>query len=223
MPVLRLDPNTVPPEVLTSLPRMGRRCVDRWVVAREERPFRSLEDVRGRVARSWPGDVRADRALLCRPGRPRAECDALRRVRRPVGRRANGKRRNGRNRARSRRQRPAGVRGRTSMRDLRLMIQKRTRRLAIVMALAVVSARQEWTVFAQYPQARLSSLTRPGVCAGETAEVTLRGSDLEGTRSLWFDHGGLAAIHAKDLTFRISAGPDVPLGHHDVARSERLA
>ncbi len=49
IPALRLDPNTVPPEVLTALPRMGPALVDRWVEAREERPFRSLEDVRGRV------------------------------------------------------------------------------------------------------------------------------------------------------------------------------
>ena len=46
--------------------------------------------------------------------------------------------------------------------------------------------------------------------------MILRGSDLEGASALWFDHGGLSAVHMKDLTFRISAGPDVPLGHHDV-------
>ena len=49
IPALRLDPNTVPPEVLTALPRIGPALVDRWVEAREERPFRSLDDVRGRV------------------------------------------------------------------------------------------------------------------------------------------------------------------------------
>ncbi len=96
------------------------------------------------------------------------------------------------------------------------MISLRTRRLAIVMALAVVPAGHERSVFAQFPQARLSSLSRPGVRAGETCEVILRGSDLEGASALWFDHGGLSAVHMKDLTFRISAGPDVPLGHHDV-------
>jgi DNA uptake protein ComE-like DNA-binding protein len=46
---LRLDPNTVPPEVLTALPHVGASLVDRWVKAREERPFRSLEDARARV------------------------------------------------------------------------------------------------------------------------------------------------------------------------------
>jgi hypothetical protein len=46
---LRLDPNTVPPEVLTALPHVGSSLVDRWVKAREERPFRSLQDARARV------------------------------------------------------------------------------------------------------------------------------------------------------------------------------
>jgi DNA uptake protein ComE-like DNA-binding protein len=46
---LRLDPNTVPPEVLTALPHVGASLVDRWVKAREERPFRSREDARARV------------------------------------------------------------------------------------------------------------------------------------------------------------------------------
>jgi Type II secretion system (T2SS), protein K len=46
---LRLDPNTVPPEVLTALPHVGASLVDRWVKAREERAFRSLDDARARV------------------------------------------------------------------------------------------------------------------------------------------------------------------------------
>jgi Helix-hairpin-helix motif len=46
---LKLDPNTVPPEVLTALPHVGASLVDRWVKAREERPFRSLDDARARV------------------------------------------------------------------------------------------------------------------------------------------------------------------------------
>jgi hypothetical protein len=46
---LRLDPNTVPPEVLTALPHVGASLVERWVKAREQRPFRSLDDARARV------------------------------------------------------------------------------------------------------------------------------------------------------------------------------
>jgi Helix-hairpin-helix motif len=48
-PELRLDPNTVPPEVLTALPHVGAALVDRWVAARQEQPFRSLEDAQARV------------------------------------------------------------------------------------------------------------------------------------------------------------------------------
>jgi hypothetical protein len=88
--------------------------------------------------------------------------------------------------------------------------------LAVAMRWAVASALLSPVAIAQYPQARLSSVSRPGVRAGETAEVTLRGTDLEGASGLWFDHPGLGAVHVKDLTFRISASPDVPLGHHDV-------
>ena len=96
------------------------------------------------------------------------------------------------------------------------MIPSWPQRWAIVMAVAGVSALAEPAVRAQYPQARLSSISRPGVRAGETAEVTLRGTDLEGASALWFDHPALGAVHVKDLTFRVTARPDVPLGHHDL-------
>ncbi|MFO0887814.1 MAG: PPC domain-containing protein [Isosphaeraceae bacterium] len=80
----------------------------------------------------------------------------------------------------------------------------------LVVSLACSSA------LAQLPQARITSLSRAGVRAGESVEVTLRGSDLEGATALWFDHPGLKAAHVKDLTFRVSCEPDVSLGHHDV-------
>jgi hypothetical protein len=99
---------------------------------------------------------------------------------------------------------------------LKVRIPSRCRGLAKVTVWALVSAMQSGHVLAQYPQARLSSVSRTGVRAGETAEVTVRGADLEGASALWFDHPGLSAVHLKDSTFRISAGPEVPLGHHDV-------
>lgn len=71
-------------------------------------------------------------------------------------------------------------------------------------------------VQAQLPQPRLNSLSRAGMRAGETVEVTLRGTDLEGTKRLWFDHAGLTATHLKDLTFRLISAADVPLGNHDL-------
>jgi DNA uptake protein ComE-like DNA-binding protein len=46
---LRLDPNKVPPEVLTALPHVGTSLVDRWVKAREEHPFRTEADAQARV------------------------------------------------------------------------------------------------------------------------------------------------------------------------------
>lgn len=87
---------------------------------------------------------------------------------------------------------------------------------ALTIAALVLAVRGTPPVRAQLPQARITSLSRPGVRSGETVEVTIRGSDLEGTNQLWFDHPGLKATHVKDLTFRVSCAPDVPLGQHDV-------
>ena len=44
-PRLVLDPNTAPPEILTALPGLGPGLVRNWISAREERPFRSLDDL----------------------------------------------------------------------------------------------------------------------------------------------------------------------------------
>jgi hypothetical protein len=98
----------------------------------------------------------------------------------------------------------------------KLMMPSQARGLAIGAVLVFVSVLLSPTATAQFPQARLSSLSRTAVRAGETVEVTLRGTDLEGATQLWFDHPGLTAVHVKDLTFRVSAGPDVPLGDHDL-------
>jgi hypothetical protein len=49
VPKLRLDPNTAPPQVLGVLPQVGATLVRQLVQAREQRPLRSLEDVRSRV------------------------------------------------------------------------------------------------------------------------------------------------------------------------------
>ena len=94
MPVLRLDPNTVPPEVLTSLPRMGQALVDRWVVAREERPFRSLEDVRGRVRGLGPATFEQIAPYFADPdGRGRnVSAEASEKAGRPPGKRQTAKR-----------------------------------------------------------------------------------------------------------------------------------
>src|SRR4051812_43427561 len=97
---------------------------------------------------------------------------------------------------------------------LRSVHRARPRFALAVVSLAVLIAGAP--ARAQWPQARITSLSRAGVRSGEAVEVTLRGSDLEGATTLWFDHPGLKATHLKDLTFRVSCAPDVPLGHHDV-------
>jgi len=69
---------------------------------------------------------------------------------------------------------------------------------------------------AQLPQPRLTSLSRPGMRVGEAVEVSLRGTDLEGVKELWFDDPGIHSTRIKDLTFRVVSLADVPLGHHDL-------
>ena len=71
----------------------------------------------------------------------------------------------------------------------------------------ILAIRVTPSVQAQLPQARITSLSRPGVRSGESVEITLRGSDLEGANQLWFDHPGLKATHVKDLTFRVVLQP----------------
>lgn len=69
---------------------------------------------------------------------------------------------------------------------------------------------------AQWPQAKLNSLSRLGCQVGESVDVTLNGTDLEGVHSLWFDHPGIRAFHLKGATFRVAVATDTPIGHHDV-------
>ncbi len=66
------------------------------------------------------------------------------------------------------------------------------------------------------PKPRVQGIFPPGVRAGGTADVTLRGTDLEGVNTLWFDHPGLRAFHLKGMTFRVACAPGTPVGHHDV-------
>ena len=97
-------------------------------------------------------------------------------------------------------------------------------RNAILLTLALVTFGNHREAFGQrrkaqgpsYPQPYLQSVYPSGVKAGGSAEVTLRGNDLEGITALWFDHPGLRAETIKDLNFRIIASPGTPLGHHDI-------
>ena len=58
-PALVVDLNTAPPEVLGALPRLGPVLVGRIVSAREEAPFRSLEDLDARVKGIGPATIAA--------------------------------------------------------------------------------------------------------------------------------------------------------------------
>ena len=89
-------------------------------------------------------------------------------------------------------------------------------RLFAVTLLGLVASYGTPTSFAQLPKPKLTSLSRLGVATGESVDVTLRGTDLEGVNQLWFDHPGLRAFHVKDLTFRVAAAQGVPIGQHDV-------
>jgi competence protein ComEA len=64
MPPLVVDVNTAPPEVLHALPRLGPVLVRRIVAAREEAPFRSLDDLDARVRGIGPATIAALRPFL---------------------------------------------------------------------------------------------------------------------------------------------------------------
>jgi len=89
-------------------------------------------------------------------------------------------------------------------------------RLASSICLASIGLVLPRSALAQWPQPRLTGITRPGCQAGESAEVTLNGTDLEGVHTLWFDHPGLRAFRIKGTTFRVDCASSVPVGQHDV-------
>jgi len=63
-PTLVVDLNTAPREVLGALPRLGPVLVERIVAAREEAPFRSLDDFDARVRGIGPATVAALRPFV---------------------------------------------------------------------------------------------------------------------------------------------------------------
>jgi hypothetical protein len=58
VPNLVLDANSAPPQVIQALPALGPTLASRWVAARKERPFVSLEDARRRVRGLGPVSAR---------------------------------------------------------------------------------------------------------------------------------------------------------------------
>lgn len=61
---LVVDPNTAPRGVLGALPKMGPAIVGRIVAARDEAPFRSLDDLDARVRWIGPATIAALRPHL---------------------------------------------------------------------------------------------------------------------------------------------------------------
>jgi hypothetical protein len=85
-----------------------------------------------------------------------------------------------------------------------------------VVAASPAQAQRRRQAGGSLPQPQLLSIDRPGVQTGGTTDLTVRGTDLEGAHSLWFDHPGLRAFHLKGATFRVACATGTPVGQHDV-------
>jgi DNA uptake protein ComE-like DNA-binding protein len=58
-PILVVNPNDAPTEALLALPRLGPAMVERIIAERNRQPFRSLEDLDGRVNGIGPATISA--------------------------------------------------------------------------------------------------------------------------------------------------------------------
>lgn len=70
--------------------------------------------------------------------------------------------------------------------------------------------------WAQLPAPRLTTLFPPGVQRGQTVEVTLGGSDLDGLTGLHFSGPGLTVSEVAGNKLKITAAADAPVGVVDV-------
>jgi len=61
---LIVDPNTARAEVLVALPKLGPALVSRIVAAREKAPFRSVDELKGRVRGIGPATLESLRPHL---------------------------------------------------------------------------------------------------------------------------------------------------------------
>ncbi|MEW4570131.1 PPC domain-containing protein [Tautonia sp. JC769] len=72
----------------------------------------------------------------------------------------------------------------------------------------------------QMPKHRLDVVFPPGGTRGGAVEVRLAGAEMESASGLWFDHPGLTSERvegdAAPPRFRVTIGPEVPMGLHDV-------
>ncbi len=63
-PLLRIDPNTAPAAILTSLPRLGPTRISALLAAHHQRPFASADDLERRVKGIGPATISAMRPYL---------------------------------------------------------------------------------------------------------------------------------------------------------------
>ena len=75
---------------------------------------------------------------------------------------------------------------------------------------------------AQLPQHRFQNLFPLGARAGETVEVTIAGTDLEGVDGLRFGHPGIRAFLVKPNVIKVAVAPGTPPGRYDVRLTGRL-
>lgn len=92
---------------------------------------------------------------------------------------------------------------------------RRRRRIASILTILSATVCQA-TAFGQLPKPRLQSVFPSGSRRGETVEIQLVGTDLEGVDALWFDHPTLRAFRVAGGKFRVAVGAEAPIGHHDV-------
>src|SRR5215470_1236884 len=87
-----------------------------------------------------------------------------------------------------------------------------TRFFALVVCILVACAPAR----ADLPSVRFDRLTPLGGAAGTTVDVEVIGAEMEGVKTLLFDHPGLKATFVKERRFRVSIAADVPPGTYDV-------
>lgn len=77
-------------------------------------------------------------------------------------------------------------------------------------------------VLADLPSPQLHRIAPIGMNAPGEIELTITGADLEGVKSLLFDHPGLRADFVKDNVFKVSVASEVPSGTYDVRAQGRF-
>jgi hypothetical protein len=81
---------------------------------------------------------------------------------------------------------------------------------------ALAAALTSGQVLAQLPQPRLDRAFPLGGKAGSEVQIEVSGKDLEGAKSLRFDHPGIKSEAVKTNIFKVTIAPDVPAGTYEL-------